>query len=94
MIMNSLLMGLVILLTTGPGAADNQGPLLDESLLKEDPAVLAKAVHEQGDAAERRSRLLSAVTDLYEVPRGRRQPDGDTIGPDLSSWAVRRPTPT
>ena len=52
--MNPPGIALVILFAMAIAASDNVGKPLEESLLKEDPAALAKAAREQGDPARAR----------------------------------------
>ncbi len=81
--MNPSMMGLVILLALGLPGDDSRGQLLEESLLKEDPAALANAVRESGNAA--RGAIVFFQPSLtcskcHAVGEGK----ADPIGPDLS----------
>ena len=81
--MKPILVGLVILLATGLRGDDNVGTLLEQSLLREDPVVLANAVREQGDPARGAAIFFQPslnCTKCHAVGEAK----GDSIGPDLS----------
>jgi putative heme-binding domain-containing protein len=81
--MNFVSIGLVILLATGFRGDDKPGPLLEESWLKEDPAVLAKAAHDQGDPARGAAIFFQpslTCAKCHAIGDGK----GNTIGPDLA----------
>ncbi len=82
--MNPILMILVILVTTGLTADDNVARPLEESLLREDPAGLAQAVREQGDAARGAAVFFQpslTCSQCHAVGDGK----PGTIGPDLAT---------
>ncbi len=81
--MNPSMMGLVILLALRLPGDDSRGQPLEESLLKEDPAALANAVRESGNAA--RGAIVFFQPSLtcakcHAVGESK----ADPIGPDLS----------
>jgi putative heme-binding domain-containing protein len=81
--MNPTGIGLVILLVSALVGDDKVGRPLEESLLKEDPAVLAKAVRGQGDPARGSAIFFQPALNCAKC-HAVGESKGDSIGPDLS----------
>ena len=81
--MYPILVRIVIFIATGLAGDDNPGQLIEDSLLKEDPAVLARAVGERGDAARGAAIFLQPSLNCVQC-HATGDGNGDTIGPDLA----------
>ena len=69
---------------------EKPGQLMEESLLKEDPVVLARDVREQGDAVRGAAIFYQPALTCVKCHVGD-EPSAPTLGPDLAAASARRP---